>query len=339
MLRQTFSSALTLFLMLGAITAVATAQPAGRVLSYIGGENGDGTALVNPQDILVLGDRIVVVERSEPFLQVFDFEGRLRQSTGGRGAGPREFRLVYATAYDPRRRRLLAFDAPLGRVTQFELADTLRFVSSQTVALQVESACFLGDRLFASNLTADGVIHELREAGRELSVVGSFGTATAPHPLSANPLYQQYVVSGHLACDAAAASLTLASKLTGFVHTFAPPGGAQRTSTIVRFAPLVFSASGAALTLGTPANGSYEAVVGIRAESGTRIITVGKQDSLHSGPGDYATYRQVVVDRAGVQQTLAPTHWRLVATSSGRAVCYRTDPEPEIAIVAGARCP
>ena len=339
MFRRMSLLAVFLCLLLGVVPCSAESQATGKLVGTIGGPSGRGAVLERPQQVLVLGDRIIVIERSEPFLKVFDLDGRLRQSTGRNGAGPGEFRLIYTTAFDSRRRLLLAFDTPLGRVTHLALSDTLRFVASQALSLQVESACFMGPRLFASARASDGIIHELLGDGPELRVARGFGAASAQHPLTTNPLYQNYLVAGHLSCDASATALTLATSLTGFMHVIGAVNGAQRTVKIERFIPIDFSATGDVLSLATPKDGFYDEVIGITSRGDTRVLTVGRTDSVHTGAGDYASYREIAVDRANGQRTLPASAWRFIDSSSGRAVCYRTDPEPEIVIVNGLRCP
>ncbi len=270
---------------------------------------------------------------------MFDLDGRLRQTTGRNGAGPGEFRLIYTAAYDARRKRLLAFDTPLGRVTQLALSDTLSFVASQALSLQVESACFLGSRLFASAITPAGIIHELVGDGPELRVGRGMGAPSAPHPLASNRLYQNYLVAGHLFCDASTNSLTLATSLTGFVHVLAAEDGAQRTLALEQYNSISFSAVGNSLQLANPVNGFYDEVIGIRLLQDTRVLTVGRTDATHTGGGDYASYREVVIDRTNRQRVTPPGAWRLVEVVTDRAVCYRTEPEPEIVIVRGVRCP
>lgn len=315
------------------------AQTDAGVTTLIGGPEARSAVLERPRKILVLSDRIIVVERGEPFLQVFDLDGRLRQRAGRRGAGPGEFRLVAAVAVSADGVGISAIDTPLGRLTRFVLRDTLEFRGSQALALQAEDACFLGTRLFANTRTPEGIVHELSGTGAELRAARALGEAHAPHPLAGSPLYQNYLADGHLLCDTIENTVTLASALTGYVQVLPVDGGAQRTIVIEGFRALEFSAAGRSLTLSKPAGGFYDEVIDVRRRDGGVVLTVGRTDSEHSGAGDYASYREIELTSRGPQRVGLTTRWRFVGTAGGRAVCYKTDPEPVIGRASGPACP
>ena len=305
----------------------------------IGGAKSSGAVLEMPRSILVARDRIIVIEKSAPFFKVFDFRGRLLQTTGRFGAGPGEYRLAAASIVDTAHSQILVFDTPLGRVTRLSLRDTLEFVSSQSLSLQVESACFLGSRLFASVLTAEGMIHELSGVGPELRVARSFGVARANHALTGNSLFQNYLADGHLSCDEATGRVVLASKLTGYVHQFEVRTGTQVTVPIESFQPIVFGIIGNGLQLATPPSRSYEEVLAVRRTSTELVLDLGRTSDEHNGAGDYAGYREVRLGGSAQKASARLTRWRFVGAANRRAVCYTTRPEPEIIIAAGPTCP
>lgn len=321
------------------VSAAAGQGEANQVIATIGGPESVGAMLELPSEILVLNHRIVVVEGAAPFLKVFDLDGRPLQSLGRNGSGPGELRHVAATAFNPTSNELLVFDARLGRVSRFDVGDTLTFLSSQLLEPQFQGACFIGDRLFGTTHSNDRLVHELARDGLVVQVIRRFGAISTDHPLHENGVFRGYLGMGPAACDADSHSVTLASTQVGVAHVVSLVDGTQRTIALDGFVPIVMTALPGALQFEAPPSGSFDQVLAVRVGDGVMVFTVGRTDREYQGAGDYATYREIILDRAGRQRVGPMSAWRTIRSTADRTVCYRSSPEPEIAIVRGGVCP
>jgi hypothetical protein len=306
----------------------------------IGGDWDERASLVLPRQVEVVAGRIVVLEAEAPFIKVFSLDGRLLQRLGGSGAGPGELRYAAAMLHIPELRRLVVFDTPNARAAEYAIGDSLTFVRALATALPVNGACALGRRVFVSAHDAAGMIHELEPRGGEWRTVRSFGSPTVTHPLALHPLFRSYAASGSLFCDAVARRILLASRVVGVLHSIKLDGSDQQTVPIAGFEPVAMEAApDGGFTQRTPDSGEYDQVVGFRAATGGARIIVGRADREHHGADDYASYRDVWVERGGVLRALRRSPWYVVGSSEGRTVCYRTAPAPIIAITRSSTCP
>jgi len=306
----------------------------------IGGEDDSHESLAEPRDVQLIAGRIVVLERKAPFLNLFALDGKLVQRVGRAGAGPGELRSGAAMLYLPATRRLLVFDTPNARASEFAVGDTLSFVRSFATSLDVGGACLLGQRLFIAAYTAAGIVHEVAPQSNELRILRSFGEPTAKHPLASHPLFRRYAGEGSLYCDSASDRLLLASHVVGVLHRLSADGTSQSTDPIAGFEAVVMEAApDNGFRQKTPESGVYDQVVGFRDAPDGAYLIVGRADREHGGAGDFATYREVRVTRDGVQRPAASSPWRFIGQADGRTVCYRTAPAPTIAVVRTAGCP
>jgi hypothetical protein len=322
--------------------ALAHAQDPKPII-LIGGEAEKGGALEHPRAVALLPDRIVVLERGEPFLKVFGIDGRLRQQAVRQGAGPDEMREPHSMAWDPVSRRLVVFDPPNGRADYFSLDDTLRYETARRTTLNPFSACFMGGKLYALDLHEGRIVHELRPDGAELTITRSLGEPRSSHPLAQHPMFQGYVAFGPMYCDEAGNRLVVGAFNLGTVQVVSLGSAGQRTIQLPNFIPLDYSAGGkgrtASLSMSLPAGGEWDEITGIRPDAdGIRLIA-GHGDKSHEGLGDYAFYREHILTPTGVRPKPAVRHWVEIGIDRGRAVCYQGSPYPTLAIFAERRCP
>src|SRR5690349_7113726 len=83
------SSLVTLGLFLSIATQCARAQESPTLL--IGGMSDRGVQLANPTALVATRDRLIILDAAPPFLKVLSSDGKLVQTFGAAGAGPREF--------------------------------------------------------------------------------------------------------------------------------------------------------------------------------------------------------------------------------------------------------
>jgi hypothetical protein len=104
------------------ITAqVALGQTPTKPVAVIGGDRGGRIELENPNDILTIGNRIVVLDANEPFLKVFDFDGKAIQATVKKGSGPGEISAARRFTADSATGRVYVID-----VMNLRVRDILR---------------------------------------------------------------------------------------------------------------------------------------------------------------------------------------------------------------------
>lgn len=138
-------------------------------------------------------------------------------------------------------------------------------------------------RLFAADLHAGRIIHELAGQGAELDITRSLGLPRSSHPLAEHEMFRGYVAMGPMLCDEAGNRIVAAGSSLGTVQVVSLGGVEQRTVQLSGFIPLAFSATGTSLTLAVPPGGQWDQVTGIRpGPEGFRIIA-GHANVEHRG--------------------------------------------------------
>lgn len=319
-------------------TRSLSAQPA--PLARVGGPDDDRALLESPRDLRVVDGRIVVLERSAPFIRVFDLDGSPRQRLARLGSGPGEARHGAALLVDADARRLLLFDTPNGRAVEFSIGDSLAYVRALATTLPATSGCMLGSRTFVAALTTEGIVHEVEVRARELHVVRSYGAPTWDQAKLKHPSLTEYIGEGVVHCDAGGKRVYLASREVGVLHVLDIDRATQQSNAIAGFKALEFSITADGwLKLSMPASGLYDQALGFRSDaSGTRLW-LGRATREHPGAGDYAAFTAILIGPDGEQRAESSTVWYQVGRHRSRTVCYRTSPAPEVIVVATPRCP
>lgn len=331
----------TLLIAGGALPAQTPSPVSSDVTVLLGGENDVGIPLIRPTEFLLIDDRVIVLDEEEPFLRVVSLDGSALQLLGMSGGGPGEFRYGAAMAHSAASGQLVVFDPLNGRANIYHVGDSVAFVRGLSIALSVNSACFMGPRLFVATNTVDGIIHELRFTSNTLEVVRSFGRPVADHPASEMTLFRNFVADGSLACDAANGTIALASRLVGPMQLLSANTAEQRTVLPEDFFPLLFEvADSNGLRQKVPPSQEYDQVEALRIDAaGSMILSVARNARDANGDPGIASYRQITIPRTG-PQTVSPRHsWMRIGIIDSTAVCYQRILYPTVATVRGERCP
>jgi hypothetical protein len=312
-----------------------SAQTGSQPEIVIGGEESRGAELGELDRVLVLPSLLVVIEGDAPFVRVFGHQGRQRQSFGNAGAGPREFRRIDAVAYDSVNRVVWIADGALSRISTYAAGDSLTLIAETRTTIRPTSLCALKGRMFALSSHEGNLVHELAVTRSSVMVQRSLGELRTALPLAANPGLRNNVANGPMLCDAAHDIVYTAAALFGEVHAVALGTGAQTTTAVRDFVGMEFKQSGNAVSVGMPARGWVDRIVGLQPAAGGVAVVLA---SSPPGPGrpDHAI---VTVTATGEQSARAPRTWRPLGRVGRYAVCAINDPVPTIGYFAAAQCP
>jgi hypothetical protein len=305
----------------------------------IGGEEAKGVELGVPLGLVEVAGRIVILETAPPFLRVLTTDGRLLQTLGRRGQGPGEFERPVWLLTDADG-RVMVTDRN-NRLTIYTLGDTLALGVMQRLPIGSIAACAAGRALWLMMTNEQGIMHEMRGPGPDLTTGRSVGEFEPSHPATRKlpPELRRGVTAGALSCEPGAGVTGgvawIPSWGFGDVRAIPLDGGPQRTFTLTGFEPRPFDPSspkGADIQSVRP----YDEVASSTMTPEGLLVSVGTRTDVRD---DYDAFRTYLVTRSGTVTVSAPTPWRVLRYSAAGTYCYRGDPAPTIARFAGMRCP
>lgn len=319
------------------VSAGAMAQ-SGTVRTLVGGEDELISPLIDPRQVDLVDDRLLVLESAAPFLSLYAPDGRLIQRIVRSGSGPLEMRFGAAFAFAPASRELWVFDTPNSRALVFSLTDTLAFRRSVRMPTNVVSACFLGRQLWISAYLGGMAVHRLEERDGDAQVVASAGRPRTTHPAAEHPLFKSFAAQGKIVCDEKARTVTMVSRRVGLAVSVDAATMTERTAPVPSFRPVLFEVEDAtALHQRLPADGRFDQVVDARVgPDGAIVVTLGEADREHPGGGEYARYREVRLDAPASSGSVR--RWRQLGAVGTRRFCYRSSPVPEIGATSANAC-
>lgn len=317
----------------------ASASTQARAIWTIGGPDAVGTEMGRIQKVLVLPHLLVVLESDQPFLKVFDHNGRLVQSTGRSGGGPGEFRRPSTISFDARTRELAVVDGTNLRVTVYPVSDTLlrpRLLRIEEVSTR--GICVLGLHTFSVAEKATTMLRELVMSEDHLDIVRRFGTARSLHELGKYPAVTNQA-GGMLWCDTSQQRLIVGSPVLGEVHVVAPSGEPHRTYSLPDFKGLEIGIDQGNLFSRRPNAGHYDLFVDLVDVDGTVSAVVKRWSTGASGPPRLEGYVLMPIDSLDRALTPLLMAWRPVGRIGRGVLCAQDDPIPVISLFASSVCP
>lgn len=324
------------------LLALAATAQSSRPVAVIGGADDRAAVLDNPRDLAVLGNRIVVLDAGQPFLKVFDLNGRLIQRFVRSGSGPGEIAAARRLAIDSAARRVYTLDVMNLRANVYRLDDSLVFERSFRTPAPMEDACFYDGRLFLLGMFGGKLVHEVDPRGSDARIVRSFGVARANHELDTHPTFQSQVAKGRLACSPGGGTIVAVSAYTGVAQVFNAQSGAQRTVRLDSLVPLTFAPTefrgGVGVMQYAPNNTFHIVHRAAPTRDGIRILA----DYLgpdHEGNEDFEAVHELVLAPNGTLRPGMRTRQREVGRSGDLVACFVGSPIPTIEIHRATRCP
>ncbi len=327
--------------LLFALLASAFQSPLGAQVpvAVIDGEREREPLIANPRRVLLIGDRLLLLDREAPFLHLYALDGSLVHATGRLGSGPGEYRSPQVAAYSTATRELSVLDPANGRITRYVLGDSLRYEGSAELEFHPEDACYMGRQLFVLAMLRDGLLHRFERRAGRLEKTGVFGSLAVVHPLAADPIFRSQATQGRLLCDSDGNRVIFSSRSANAALIVDVASNTQKSLTLANFTPLVFEAVPGGIRQGAPKGGKFDETVAIRRVPAGVEIIVGRADSLHEGSGDYAEFGLIPLSFSGVEGVRRRAAWQEVGARNDRVVCYRADPIPLVHIYRLAACP
>ena len=270
---------------------------------------------------------VIVVDRKNMDVRLFDVRGQFLQRLGRRGQGPGEFRSPHSLLVTPKDELWIA--DMQRRLTVFgPSADGYRLVRTIPVAIGIRSMCMLRGELVANGVALGDpfVIRVLDSLARP---VRAFGKLYA----SPNALLNVQFAEGRIACDAANDIIVYASQAAlGEVRAYRRDGGAVWRTVIEDVRSNIITDIDGGMSVKVSPDGAHSLLslnvlpdVGIVLQYDFRTAA---QLAANEPAGEILT---ILLDARTGAATLASESWpRLGALSAEGALVVYEDPAPRI---------
>jgi hypothetical protein len=328
--RRPVSTALTA-LILAPLPALAQSP-----IAIIGGESAlAGQEIGQLGPMLVTDRHVLVFDKADKLLRVYDLNGASVQSVGQSGAGPGEFRFVYAMARDSAGHVLL-LDPATGRVTTYIEGDTLRLLGTRPIELSGYGLCTTGDTLFVSGSQGSGMVHQFELGARAGRALRSFGKSQLRGSLGQNQMIRERLGNSPIACVPGEPVVMPGSRDLGVIQIMRTDMQDERVVALPGFERMTITPGNGSLTFGVPESGHYDMLVTMRPARGGAIAIVHR---VTGRTNDSIEYRRYFITATGAVQLLGKSAWHQIGAGRGKVYCAGENPFPEVVVFQGVACP
>lgn len=305
-------------------------------LVVIGGEAAPAGQEIGQLGPMLVTDRhVLIFDKADKLLRVYDLNGAPIQTVGRAGAGPGEYRFVYAMARDSTGHVLL-LDPAAGRITTYLEGDTLGLLRTRSIELSGYGLCTADDMLFVSGSRESGMVHQFKIGAGTASSLRSFGEPQLRGTLGQNQMIHERLGNSPIACVPGQPIVMLGSRDLGVIQIMHSDMQDERIVELPGFEQMTITPGDGSLTFGIPASGHYDMLVAMQPARGGVIATVHR---VAGRTDDSIQYRRYLITPAGAVRVLGTSAWQQIGAEGGKVYCAGDHPFPEVAVFQGVACP
>jgi hypothetical protein len=241
---------------------------------------------------------------------------------GREGGGPGEFQEPSALTVGPGA-ALHVLDAT-GRITIYQLADTLEYAGSFRIDFGARDLCAAGGYLFVAGYFQGHVIHKFQLTGDTGELVASFGESTAQPPLPADYTLAQ------LACIPDPTMLVLTGGFYPTLKSYSTSGQLIWSSELPDFRQMSITVKGEGWVFGFPDGPRWNhSVHGVVPLPDSRLAV---QLHIRRPPGEVSEIESRVVSAEGTELYRQRLAFELVVARSPLVYGKTSDPYPRVIV-------